>query len=232
MKTPTNGPPRSGSSVDRVYEALRSAIVMGHYPPGGPLRLHELSEDLGVSLIPIREALRRLEVERLVDNRPYRGAVVASISLSDVRDAYGTRILLESEALRRAWPNIDEEALGVARNTLDEMFAAFEAGRMEEGAQLHGRYHFDLWARAESPWLDHLIRILWSHTERYRNLALVLQTPARAGKEYHQVVLAALESRDLDSAILHTREELSRARDLVIEHLSDALGMKPETRPA
>lgn len=228
----TNGSPPPGSSVDRVYEAMRSAIVMGHYPPGGPLRLHELSSDLGVSLIPIREALRRLEVERLVENRPYRGAIVAPISEADVNDAYETRILLESEALRRAWPNIDEEALAGARATLDEMFAAFESGRIEEGAGLHQRYHFNLWARANSPWLEHLIGILWSHTERYRNLALVLQTPARAVHEYHEVVFSALQKGDLASAVLHTREELTRARDLVIDHLSDALESQPETRPA
>ncbi len=185
-----------------------------------------------MSLIPIREALRMLEVERLVENRPYRGAIVASITQADVNDAYETRILLECEALRRAWPNIDEKALAGARATLDEMFAAFESGRMEEGAGLHQRYHFDLWARADSPWLDHLIGILWSHTERYRNLALVLQTPARAVHEYHQMVLNSLENGDLDSAILYTREELSRARDLVVEHLSEELSAQPATRPA
>ena len=84
---------------------LRDAIIDGEFPPGSPLRHNELTNAFGVSLIPIREAMRKLEVERLVDSTPNKGARVASVSLDDVRDVYQTRIALETEALRRAWPN-------------------------------------------------------------------------------------------------------------------------------
>lgn len=231
LVTSTN--PAFGSSVDRAYQELRSAIVVGTYPPDSPLRLHELSADLGVSLIPIREALRRLEVERLVESRPNRGARVAAISLADVSDAYDTRVLLETEALRRAWPHLDSPALDRAGGTLEEMFAAFEGGRLSEGAALHERYHFELWARAESDWLDHLVRILWGHTERYRNLALVLHTPAREAGEYHLVTLDALRRGDVEAAVAHTEEELGKARDVVLTHLSETMDeMVPAERPA
>jgi len=193
---------------------------MGRYAPGAPLRLQELTADFGVSLTPIREALRRLEVERLVENRPNRGAVVASISAAEVCDAYDTRILLEAEGLRRAWPHITSETLATARTTLDAMFSAFEDGRLQDAVDLHRVYHFDLWSVAGSDWLDHLIAILWSHTERYRNLALVLHTPARAAGEYHTAVLEALESSDLEAATRHTADELGKARDVVTEHLA------------
>lgn len=204
---------------------------MGRYAPGAPLRLQELTAEFGVSLTPIREALRRLEVERLVENRPNRGAVVASISPGDVEDAYDTRILLESEALRRAWPHLGPETMERARATLDEMFAAFDDGRLEDGVELHRRYHLDVWSAAGSDWLDHLIGILWSHTERCRNLALAIQTPARAAGEYHLEVMEAIESGDLDAAIRHTEDELGRARDIVIEHLT-RFGLDDATQSA
>jgi DNA-binding GntR family transcriptional regulator len=67
--------------------------------------------------------------------------------------------------------------------------------------------------------LDHLIRILWSHTERYRNLALILHAPAPGDDEYHVLLLAAISRGDLEAALLHTREELEESRSLVIDHL-------------
>jgi DNA-binding GntR family transcriptional regulator len=221
-----------GSSGEHVYQLLRSAIVMGGYPPGSPLRLQELSRQFGVSLIPIREALRRLEVERLVENQPNRGARVASISRADVEDAYNARILLETEMLRRAWPQLDRHAVRTARAILHEMLSAFEEGRLADGADLHRSYHFTLWEKARSQWLDHLVRILWSHTERYRNLALRLHAPTRAHGEYHRVALRAIEEGDLDTAIRHTEEELGRARDLVIQHLAESAEYESESQSA
>lgn len=63
-------------------------------------------------------------------------------------------------------PRLDEETVGQARSTLEKMFQAFEEGRLADGAELHRNYHFSIWARAESEWLDHLVLILWGHTER------------------------------------------------------------------
>lgn len=220
------------SSVDRVYRDLREAIVSCRYLPGSPLRLQELSSEYGMSLIPIREALRRLEVERLVENRPNRGARVATMSLADVDDTYNTRILLESEALRRAWPNIDAATVAHARRDMEDMFAAFDQKRLLDGAELHERHHFDLWARAGSEWLDHLIRILWGHTERYRNLALALQTPSPGEAEYHILVMGAIKRGDLNAAIRHTEEELGRARHVVVEHLSKVMELERTSQSA
>lgn len=220
MNPSATGQDRPISSVERVYRDIRSAIIAGRHLPGTPLRLQELTEAYGVSLIPIREALRRLEVERLVENRPNRGARVAPISLADVADAYETRILLESMALRRAWPSLDADALAAARHTLSSMFEAFNDDRLMDGAELHQRHHFDLWARAGSDWLDHLIGILWSHTERYRNLALAIKTPTPGDHEHHLCVLEAIERGNLGAAIRHTEEELGQAKLVVLQHLS------------
>src|SRR5690606_33769285 len=72
VNTPTRDESPSSTRVDHVYEQLRANIILGRHRPGSPLRLHELVEEYGVSLIPIREALRRLEVERLVESLPDR----------------------------------------------------------------------------------------------------------------------------------------------------------------
>jgi DNA-binding GntR family transcriptional regulator len=89
-----------GSRVDRVQGAIRDKILAGFYPPGSRLILSRLAAEHGVSFIPIREALQRLEAERLVKNEQNRGARVAEISIADMRDIYETRVVLEQHAVR------------------------------------------------------------------------------------------------------------------------------------
>jgi GntR family carbon starvation induced transcriptional regulator len=81
--------------VELVYRQLREALVNGEYAPGAPLRPDRLSRIYDVSLIPIREALRKLEVERLVEATPNKGVRVAPISMDDLVDVYATREMLE-----------------------------------------------------------------------------------------------------------------------------------------
>lgn len=214
-----DGAVQPSTRVEHVYEKLRANIVLGYHQPGSPLRMSDLVEEYGVSVIPIREALRRLEVERLVENSPNRGARVATASVEEVDDAYETRRILESEALRRAWPHFDEAVLEQSHAMLQDMFDAFAEGDVRRGAAFHRRLHFTIWQMAGSTWLDHLIRILWTHTERYRNLALILHSPTPGDAEYHVLILAAMGRGDLQAALVHTGAELDESRSLVIEHL-------------
>src|SRR5918994_6286654 len=118
VRANTTGPSVGGdltSSVELVYQRTRRAILTGDYPPGSPLRLQELAARSGVSMIPVREALRLLEAEGFVESIPNRGARVAPLSLEDMLDVYRTRIVLEVEALRQAMPNITAPMLHKAR---------------------------------------------------------------------------------------------------------------------
>jgi DNA-binding GntR family transcriptional regulator len=206
----------SPSRVDAAYRQLRRAIIDGDYPPGAPLRHAELADAFGVSLIPIREAIRRLEVERLVDSVPNKGARVAPISLEDVRDVYATRVLLEVEALRRAWPRLDEEAVAEIRELREAMV---ERVRRDDPRfyELHRQIHFGLYERSGSPWLVHLIEIVWSHTERYRRLAASLGTFVAEPADLHGVVLDAIAAGDIDQAAAALRQDLERTVNLIIE---------------
>lgn len=151
------------SQVERVYRIIREAIINGDYAPGSPLRLQELSEAHDMSFIPVREALRRLEAERLVETTPNKGARVAELSMEDIVDAYRTRIVLEVDALRRAYPRIDAGVIAEARRMKDEMVRRFNKGQ-PSGFDMHRAIHFILYERSDSPWLLHLIKILWHHS--------------------------------------------------------------------
>src|SRR5688572_16986824 len=103
-----DGAPQGRSSVDRLEDALRERILSGAYPPGSRLILSKVAQEHSVSFIPVREALQRLETERLVSFEPNRGARVAEISIADMRDIYETRVVLEQHAIRTAMPHLSD----------------------------------------------------------------------------------------------------------------------------
>src|SRR3954470_3282419 len=114
------------SSVELVYQRTRQAILTGDYPPGSPLRLQDLAARSGVSMIPVREALRLLESEGFVDLIPNRGARVAPLSMEDMLDVYRTRIVLEVEAMGQSLPRITPAMLTRARRLNDKLVRQFE----------------------------------------------------------------------------------------------------------
>src|SRR5438105_1199471 len=103
-----------------TIEALRERILRGDYPEGEPLRQDALADDLGVSRIPVREALRQLEAEGLVTFNPHRGAVVSSLSLEEIRELFELRAELETDLIRRATPKMNNDQYARVEELIDE----------------------------------------------------------------------------------------------------------------
>ncbi|HKY46481.1 MAG TPA: GntR family transcriptional regulator [Acidimicrobiia bacterium] len=204
------------SRVERAYQGLRKAIIDGDFPPGSPLRVDRLGRAYGVSLIPIREALRKLEVERLVEAIPNKGVRVAPISLDDLQDVYATRITLELQALRQAWPRMDRRFITEVRGVRRRMVDSLREPDPTSAYELHRQVHFAIYERSESPWLMHLIEILWSHTERYRRLVARLGTFIDEGRDLHGRILDAIADRDLKGACSALQRDLERTPNLIL----------------
>jgi DNA-binding GntR family transcriptional regulator len=204
------------SRVERAYQGLRQAIIDGDFPPGSPLRIERLTRTYGVSLIPIREALRKLEVERLVEAVPNKGVRVAAISFDDLRDVYTTRITLEREAIRQAWPRLDRRFAREVRDVRKRMVDALDKPDPVAAYELHRQIHFAIYERSESPWLMHLIEIMWSHTERYRRLVGRLGTFIDEGRDLHGRILDAIADRDLEAASEALQRDLERTPSLIL----------------
>src|SRR6185369_4521990 len=103
-----------------TVEALRERILRGDYPDGEPLRQDALADELGVSRIPVREALRQLEAEGLVTFNPHRGAVVSSLSLDEIAELFELRAEIECDLIARAIPLATKEHIDRALEVLDE----------------------------------------------------------------------------------------------------------------
>jgi DNA-binding GntR family transcriptional regulator len=197
------------SSVQLVYERTRRAIIEGRYQPGSPLRIHQLAAENGVSLIPVREAIRMLAADALVEVIPNRGARVAPLSVEDMLDMYRTRIVLEGEALRQAAPNITPDVLTEARALIGRFVAALER-RDDTAYEYHRALHFLLYERSRSRWLLRLIAILWDHTERYRRLSIPRVTQESVVDE-HGAILDCLQIGDADGAVRALQHHLENS---------------------
>src|SRR5512135_2592148 len=115
---------KAGSFADRAYDAIRELIVTLELPPGAVVREPELTERLGVGRTPVREALRRLAQERLVEVYPRRGIFVTPVNIRDLASLSEVRAVLESHAARLA----AERATAEERGELAELIAETEEG--------------------------------------------------------------------------------------------------------
>lgn len=202
------------SLVDQVLTLTRERILSGEYAPGSRLPVHMLAAESGASLIPVREALRVLEAERLVESIPNRGARVTPLSLDDMEDLYAVRILLETEALRLARP-LDSEEVAELTELLERMRMAVASDDIDLVMALHRQYHFALYSRTESSWMPYIIDILWKHAERYQRLAIAFRHDG-ADLE-HRSVLEALACGDNDRAAEGLKAHLETTERLVRE---------------
>jgi DNA-binding GntR family transcriptional regulator len=207
------------SLVDQVLDYVRGRILSGEYEPGARLRLQPLAEESGASLIPVREALRILEAERLVETIPNRGARVAGISRADMEDLYRVRILLETQAVRESAPMADDEKAELAE-ILDQIQEAAKAGEGDLVMRLHRQYHFGIYNRTPSKWLPTLIDLLWKHTERYQRLSIPFRHDM--ADHEHREVLVALASGDSNVAADALKIHLETTARLVGEAYPNA----------
>jgi GntR family transcriptional regulator, carbon starvation induced regulator len=186
------------TAVDVAYKGIRSSILSGEFEPGMQLKLQNLGNRYSISLIPVREALRLLEAEGLVESVRNKGARVAPISMADALDVYRLRLILETEALKMAFEHLDEELLKRLQNYQRSMRETFSKNR-DEYLALHQQLHFGIYNRCGSKWTLKLLWLLWSHSERWRRLS-VAKIDLNAPTEDHSEIISALRARDLDAA--------------------------------
>src|SRR5699024_5159943 len=132
---------------DRVCSILRQAILKGDFRPGERLIQADVAKLIGVSRMPVREALQQLEVEGLVTLEPHRGAVVNSLDIKDIEEIYELRSILEPIALEKSMDNLDEVYLNELKKTHAEMK---EATSEEKFVELNTKFHKLLIGRCDN----------------------------------------------------------------------------------
>lgn len=205
--------------VDLAVQELRERILRGDYPEGAPLRQDALANDLGVSRIPIREALRQLEVEGLVTFSPHAGAVVSSLSLDEIVELFELRALLESDLIRKAVPNLTPDDIDRASTILEAYDAAFEVGDVAEWGALNWEFHSTLLAAAKRPLTLNMLSMLHNQSDRYTRLQLTLTHGESRASDEHKQILRAAEQGDGELAARRLREHVENACSSLIGFL-------------
>lgn len=184
----------------------------GKIPPGSPLRLQELASALGMSMMPVREALRRLEGLGLVEIVAHKGAWVRPLTLVDLHDTYFTRIHLECLAMRAAAERFTAVDAAHARAALDQQAAARKVGDHVGARNAHERFHFALYRACGSEWLVRSIQPAWLNSERYRVASMRNRERIATCQREHLAMVDALEAHDPVAAVtvleLHLRESV------------------------
>lgn len=195
---------------EKAYFAIRRDIIQGVLVAGQPLRMADLSHSYDMGFSPLREALSRLQVERLVQAEALRGFKVAPVSISEMQDAINTRILIESDALRLSIQNGDDDwsaaivaALYALKLQVDRAKAA--PVNVWEIESRHYAFHRALLAACGSSWRMEFFDRLYAATERYRIPILVAsKTPGQPGRDIqaeHTDLANATLARDAETAM-------------------------------
>lgn len=199
----------------QVFQTIREDILNGKYKENEELREATLGKELGVSRTPVREALRQLELEGLVNIVPNKGAYVTGITEKDVYDIYMIRSMLEGLCVRWATEHITAEQL----EELDEIILLSEyhlkKKHFEQMTELDGKFHQVLYDASKSRILDHVLSDFHKYVQMARGNSVKTEERAAKSIEEHREILGAIRDKDAERAerlvtlhIIHVMENL------------------------
>lgn len=180
---------------------VRDKIARGALRPNDHIRQEILSAELGLSVVPVREALKILEAEGQVVYKAHFGYHVAALNLKELTEAYRIRELLENEAITRAVPKLNEGDFHELYEALKDCNLYSQRNDIVALSAANRRFHFTLFEAADMPRLTNFIRILWQATDPYRSLYYVDQRNRRQINVEHDAIMQATRSGDVELVI-------------------------------
>jgi DNA-binding GntR family transcriptional regulator len=212
---------RAVSAATEVYSALRELIISLALVPGTVLSRAELSERFGVSQTPIRDALMRLEAERLVDVFPQSATVVTTIDIEMAKQAHFLRRALEAEIVGLLADARNDGLIDDLNALIQRQEADIASGDLEDFSKADSDMHACMFEAADVPDLLALVRSRSGHIDRLRRLHLMTPGQAQRILDDHRRIIAAIDAGDPDRARTALRHHLSGT-------LAEALNIKAQ----
>jgi DNA-binding GntR family transcriptional regulator len=220
------------TKADLVYEQLRKEILSGAVLPGQRVSISRVARELGVSDIPAREGVKRLEADGLVSFTTHKGAVVTRIGRHEVEELLAIRTELEALALRHAAARITAAELAELQSILDEMGRAQRAGEVGEYGRLNREFHMRAYAAQPYAKLRAMIESLWDSTDWCRRIFNTEAESVRVSLAEHEAIYEALARADGEAASASLRAQKLRAGAWLLEHIHDDPEQAPEPAAA
>jgi DNA-binding GntR family transcriptional regulator len=214
-----NGPIPAYVARSVIEKTLRAAILDGRIPCGTALRQQDLADLFGVSRMPVREALRQLEAQGLLNVVAHKGAVVAPLVQGDAAETYALRILLESEALRLSIPLLTTEDFEQAARYIDQLETEHD---YTEIGRLNRLFHMTLYGKAPNHRLLKLIEEGLNEEERFLRFNLEAMGLGKLSQDDHRALLHAAHARDIERTVKLLEHHLNRGVEVITRYLESS----------
>lgn len=200
-----------------VLDAIRSAIINGTLQPRERLMEIQMAEELGVSRTPIREALRKLELEGFIVMVPRKGAYVSDLSFKDIADVFEIRAALEGLAAGLAAERITDDELETMERLLVGKQEAITAGDIDKLVEVDTSFHELLYRASRNVRLATIISNLREQIQRFRLTSLSFPGRNKESLLEHKQIVEAIQSRDIQLARQLAQEHIENAENVLIE---------------
>lgn len=205
------------SLPDVITNDLRERILSGEMAEGETIRQEALAEDYDVSRMPIREALKRLDAEGLVQLTNNRGASVTSHSLSEIGEIFDLRILLEVDLFQRAIPQMTEADFTKCEQLLADMDASYEAYDVGRWGSLNYEYHMALYGAADRNLTNEILQRVNLQSDRYVRMHLSVMEQREPAKKDHRDLLTLARAGKVDDACALLTRHIKRTKDQLLD---------------
>lgn len=200
--------------ADQVYESLRSAILAGELAAGSPLRVRDIAAMVGTSVMPVREAIRRLEETGLATRLAHKGSVVREFTVAELIHIYEVRATLEIEAARKGTANITGAALQHMEAACVRMQRAVAEGRVSDALDDDEDVLRTLYSAGANPVLVNMIETLWLQCRPYKVIGAIEAIAKNDSTLWspQPALLEAAKAKDVAAATFTTQQSLAGAR--------------------
>lgn len=205
-----------GASLhDGIYAAIRHALITGELLPGQTFSMRALADQFGTSLIPVRDALKRLVAEHGLVLLPNRTVCVSLVTRAHFQELLQVRLSLEPGLARRATELVTDDALAAITRANDEMQAALDRGDVKTYLGSNYNFHFQLYTAARSTVTLPIVSSLWMQVGPFLN-ALFKTRGTQNAKDNHAEVLKCMRRRDAMGAAEAIAKDLTDAADFIL----------------
>ena len=209
------------SAKQRVYETVKDWIIEGQFKPGEKVSDIEIADYFKVSRTPVREAMRKLELEGLVVMIPRRGAQVANITEKDLNDVLEVRIALENLSIENACMRMTEEQLEELWNAAKNFEATMAEGNLVKLAEADVAFHEVIYKSSDNRRLNQVLNNLREQIYRYRVEYLKDEETRNLLVKEHKEIYEAIKNRDVKSAKEISYQHIENQREAIIRSIRE-----------